>query len=134
MDEVDATGVVHFAVERHPVAARDEETADELAKLDTAKMEKEGETLGKKFAEKYVGEMKPERLTALCQRLAFSSDKGSEALVRKLATHDKKEVKGVAVLTLAQMLKRQADDKADKDKKAADKLLKESDVWKVDAF
>ena len=103
-----------------------EKTA-ELLKLDPAKLEKEGEALSKKFAEKYVGELKPERLVSLCQRLAFSSDKGSEALLRKLAAHDKKEVKGVAVLTLARVLKRQADDKADKDKKAAKKLLKESE-------
>jgi hypothetical protein len=103
------------------------ETAAELAKLDPAKVEEEGEKLTGQFAEKYVGEMKPDRLARLCQQLAFSSDKGSETLLRKLAEHDKNEVKGVAILSLAQVLKQQAEEKAEKDPKAADQIRKEAE-------
>jgi hypothetical protein len=98
-----------------------------LIKLDTAKLDAESEKATKLFAEKYLGEVKPARLVQVCQRLAFSTDKGSEALLRKLQSHEKKEVKGLALLTLAQVLKRRADEKADKDAKAAEGLLKEAE-------
>jgi len=103
------------------------QAAAELAKLDPAKLEEERETLTKRFADKYVGEMKAERLASLCQQLAYSTEKSSEALLRKLASHEKKEVKGVAILGLAQVLKGRADEQAEKDPKAAGKLLKESE-------
>jgi len=96
-------------------------------KLDPAKVEAEGKKLNKLFAEKYVGELKPDALAQFCQRLAFSPDKDSEALLRKLQSHDKKEVKGVALFTLAQVLKQRADSKADSDVKAAEKLRKEAE-------
>jgi len=103
------------------------EAADELRKADADKLDAEAEKLTKQFAEKYVGELKSERLANLCQRLSFSPGKSNEALLRKLAENDKDEVKGVATLCLAQMLKQSADQKADKDAKAAEALAKESE-------
>jgi hypothetical protein len=103
------------------------ETVAELAKLDPAKVEKEGEKLSEQFAEKYVSELKAERLASLCQQLGFSADKGSEAILRKLTKHDTKEVKGVAILGLAQVLKQQADEESEKNPKSAAALMKESE-------
>jgi hypothetical protein len=104
------------------------ETAERLAKADPAKLEAEGEKLSKEFADKYVGEMKTDRLVQVCQNFAFSRDKGSEALLRKLKEHEKPEVKGVALVTLAQILKRRADQEAASNPTAAEKLLKDAET------
>src|SRR5262249_36996955 len=103
------------------------EAAEELKKSDPAKLESESEKLTKDFTEKYIGEMKADRLINLCQRLNFSPSKANEALLSKIAEHDKDEVKGVAVLSLAQMLKESGDAKADKDAKASEALFARSE-------
>jgi hypothetical protein len=103
------------------------ETLAELKKADPAKLEGEGEKLTRQFVDRYLGEVTPERLVSMCQRLRFSSDRGSEVLLRALLKHDKREVQGVACLTLAQVLKQQADDTADKDEKKAAGLRNESE-------
>jgi hypothetical protein len=103
------------------------ETAAEIKKADADKLDAQGEKLARQFADKYVGDMKPDRLVGLCQQLKYSSDKGSEALLRTLLKHDKREVQGVAILTLGQVLKQQADTAADKDAKQATKLRGESE-------
>lgn len=103
------------------------ETLDEMTKTDPAKLDGEAEKLTKQFAEKYVGEMKSDRLLNLCQRLSFSPSKSNETLLRKLAENDKDEVKGVATLSLAQLLKERGNEKADKDAKEAEKLFAESE-------
>ncbi len=101
------------------------EAVAELRKADPAKLEGESEKLSRQLADRYVGELKPDRLVALCQRLRFSSGKGSEVLLRSLLKHEKREVQGVACLTLAQVLKQRADAAAQKDDKQAAKLRDE---------
>jgi len=115
------------ALAKSAEASLGKENVEALLKLDPAKVEAEGKKLNKMFAEKYVGELKPDALAQFCQRLAFSPDKDSEALLRKLQSHDKKEVKGVALFTLAQVLKQRADSTASTDAKAAEKLRKEAE-------
>ncbi|MCI0456298.1 MAG: hypothetical protein L0Z62_04895, partial [Gemmataceae bacterium] len=86
------------------------ETLDRLKQKDLAKVEAESEQLFQRFADKYVTHMKPERLANLFQRLSYSADKGAEKLLRTLLEKDtRRETQGVACLTLAQILKRQAD-------------------------
>jgi len=103
------------------------EVLDGLRKLDPVKLDGESQKFAKLFTDRYVGELKSDRLTGLCQRLAFSPSKANEALLRKLAGNDKDEVKGVATLCLAQLLKERGNEKADKDAKAAETLFKESE-------
>jgi hypothetical protein len=104
------------------------ETLEGLKKTDAAKLDGESEKLTKQFTQKYVGELKTDRLTSLCQRVSFDPSKANEALLRKLAANDKDEVKGVATLCLAQLLKLSADGKAEKDAKAAEAIFKESET------
>src|SRR5262249_53716704 len=55
-----------------------------LVKGEPAKIEAESEQLSRQFADKYLGQMKPERLKAVCQRLSYASDKGSEGILRAI--------------------------------------------------
>jgi len=51
--------------------------------------------------------MKPDRIAQLCQALSYSTDLVSETLLRTLLEKDsRREVQGLACLTLAQELKR----------------------------
>jgi hypothetical protein len=51
--------------------------------------------------------MKPDRIAQLCQALSYSTDEVSETLLRTLLEKDsRREVQGLASLTLAQELKR----------------------------
>jgi hypothetical protein len=102
------------------------ETTAELKMADPARLEVESEKQARQFIDKYLGEVKPDRLVSLCQWLS-SSDRSSEVLLRALLKHEKREVQGVACLTLAQALKHQADEAADKDSKKADRLRNESE-------
>src|SRR5206468_712992 len=62
------------------------------------------------------------------QQLTYSNDAASEKLLRTLYEKDKRdEVRGVACLILAQVLKRSADRLAASDAKAAEKARKESE-------
>jgi hypothetical protein len=85
------------------------EYLEELRKKDAAKIEAEADVLYGRFADKYVPSMKPERLANLFQNLSYSTEKSGEKLLRLLEKDKRREVKGVATLTLAQVLKRQAD-------------------------
>jgi hypothetical protein len=98
-----------------------------MKKADAAKMEDEGAKLSTQFAEKYVGEMKPDRLRNLCQNLGFSADKGSESLARALMKHKDRGVQGMACLTVAQILKKRSEETYDKDAKQATALLDEAE-------
>jgi hypothetical protein len=103
------------------------EVFEEIQKTDAAKFEAESGQLYKEFGEKYAAEMKPERLTQLCQTLTRSGASG-EPLLRALLEKDKRhEVQGNACLALAESLKGRADELAASNQKEADKLLKESE-------
>lgn len=103
------------------------ETTESLKKVDVAKLEGEAEARMKEFADKHVGQLKAERLTSLCQQLSYSSDKGSEALLRTLEKHEKKDIQAMACLGVAQVLKARADEVGAKDPKAAEKLLAQAE-------
>jgi len=106
----------------------EKETAEELTKADLAKLEAEGEKLAEQLADKYVPAMKPERRVNFCQQLAYSTDTGSEKLLRRLLEKDEsKDVQGIACLTLGQVLRQRADRTADA--KAAAKLRNESEKF-----
>lgn len=99
---------------------------EELQKADLAKLEAESEKLYAELTEQYLPEMKPASVALLCQRLHYTHD--SEMLLRVLYTRGQRdEVRGVACLVLAQVLRRSADHLATSDAKAAEKKHQESE-------
>jgi hypothetical protein len=97
-----------------------------LRKADLAKLEAEAEKLYAELAEQYLPEMKPGSAAILCQWLQYTND--SEKLLRVLYTRGKRdEIRGVACLVLAQVLRGSADRLAGSDPKAAEKLHQESE-------
>ena len=105
------------------------DVAVDLKKADLAKLEAESEAAFREFVDRYASDMKSERIAQTCQRLSFSTDKGGQYLLRTLLEKDKRrDVQGVACLTLGQSLKQQADADADKDPKAAAKLRAECEA------
>jgi len=81
----------------------------EERRADSANLAAQGKRYAKQFAENYLGRMKPERIAQLCQALArrYSTDEVRETLFRTLLEKDsRREVQGLASLTLAQELKR----------------------------
>jgi len=96
----------------------------EAQKADLPGLESDGETLYAELTGKYIREMKPARLVQLCQELKYSSD--SEKQLRFLYEHDeRKEVRGVACLILAEVLEGSADRLAASDAAAAAKVREE---------
>jgi AhpC/TSA family len=95
---------------------------EELQKADLAKLEAEAEKLYAELTEKYLLDMKPSSVALLCQRLHYTTD--SERLLRVLYTRGKRdEVRGVACLVLAQVLRRSVDEKKHKE---SEKLFEEA--------
>jgi len=83
------------------------EAVERLKKADTANLAAQGKRYSKQFAENYLTQMKPDRVAQLCQALSYSTDEVSETLLRTLLEKDsRREVQGLASLTLAQELKR----------------------------
>ncbi|MBI1914887.1 MAG: redoxin domain-containing protein [Planctomycetes bacterium] len=104
------------------------DSIEELRKADPAKLESETKKLYAELTEKYIPDMKTASVVNLCQQLRYSNDSASEKLLRSLYTKDKRdEVRGVACLILAQVLKQSADRHAALDPKAAEKARKESE-------
>jgi hypothetical protein len=102
------------------------ELVEELQKADPAKAEAESARLFNEFAEKYAAQMKPERLTQLCQTLGRMG--GGEQLLRTLMEKDtRRDVQGVACLGLAQALKARADQMPNTKADEAEKVRKESE-------
>src|SRR2546430_7012314 len=84
-----------------------QEAVERLKRADTANLAAQGKRYSKRFAENYLGRMKPDRIAQLCQALSYSTDEVSETLFRTLLEKDsRREVQGLASLTLAQVLKR----------------------------
>jgi hypothetical protein len=107
------------------------EVLADLRKVDAAKLDAENEALFKQFADKYLTKMKPDRLEQTLQRLQYSSDKGSELVMRRLidpnAMDIKPEVQAKATLALAGMIKQRAENLPEAEAKDAEKLNKESE-------
>ena len=94
----------------------------ELQKADLAKLDAEAEKLYLELTEKYLPDMKPASVALLCQRLQYTTD--SERLLRVLYTRGKRdEVRGVACLVLAQVLRGSADAKKHQE---SEKLFEEA--------
>jgi AhpC/TSA family len=99
---------------------------EELQKADLAKLETEAEQRYTELTEQYLPEMKPASVAMLCQQLHYTND--SETLLRVLYTRGKNdEIRGVACLVLAQVLRRRGDTLAASNAKAADKMHQESE-------
>jgi hypothetical protein len=87
---------------------------EELQKTDLAKLETEAEKRYVELTEKYLPDLKPSSVALLCQRLLYTTD--SERLLRVLYSRSKSDdVRGVACLVLAQVLRGSADDKKQKE-------------------
>jgi hypothetical protein len=83
------------------------EAVERLKKADTANLAMQGKRCSNQFAENYLSRMKPDRIAQLCQALSYFTDEVSETLLRTLLEKDsRREVQGLASLTLAQELKR----------------------------
>jgi hypothetical protein len=94
----------------------------ELRKADLARLEAEADQLYTELIEKYLPDMKPASIALLCQRLHYTTD--SERLLRVLYTRGKRaEVRGVACLVLAQVLRHSADEKKHQE---SEKLFEEA--------
>jgi hypothetical protein len=84
-----------------------QEAVERLKKADTANLAALGKGYSKQFAKNYLSRVKPDRIAQLCQALSYSTDEVSETLLRTLLDKDsRREVQGLASLTLAQLLKR----------------------------
>jgi hypothetical protein len=95
---------------------------EELQKADLAKSEAEAEKLYAELTEKYLPDMKPSSIALLCQRLHYTTD--SERLLRVLYTRGRRdEIRGVACLVLAQVLRGSADERK---RKESEKLFEEA--------
>ncbi len=91
-----------------------------LLKTELAALEAEAARSFQEFADKHVAQMKVDRLTQLCQTLSYSAGKGSDALLRSLLEKDaRRDVQGVACLTLGKVLKQRADQLPATDKSSA---------------
>jgi hypothetical protein len=103
-----------------------QEAVERLKKGDTGKLAAQGTRYAKQFAESYVGRMKPDRVAQLCQALSYSTDPVSETLLRDLLEKDsRREVQGLASLTLALVLKRRLDMTPAGDETAASRVRTE---------
>lgn len=110
------------------IKAYGKEVIEALKKADTAKLEAESEGMFRRVADKYLPVMKEDRLTSLCQRLGYSSDKGSELILRALHDKDMRhDVQGMACLYLGKVLKNRADALPEADAKEAEKLRHDSE-------
>jgi hypothetical protein len=99
---------------------------EELRKADQATLEGEAEKLYAELTDKYIPDMKPAAVALLCQQLFYTND--NEMLLRVLYARGKREdIRGVACLVLAQVLRRNADQLATSDAKAAEKMHQESE-------
>jgi hypothetical protein len=105
------------------------EAVADIQKADPAKLEAEGGRYLEEFADKYLKDKSADDVRNLCQTLARGSDKGSEAFLRRLLEKDsRRDVQGVACLSLAQVLKERADGLGREGSKDAAKVRHESEA------
>ena len=104
------------------------EAVERLDKADAANLVAQGKRYSKQFAESYLGRTQPDRIAQLCQALSYSTDKVSETLLRTLLEKDsRREVQGLASLTLAQELKRRLEMTPSGDEATASQVRTESE-------
>jgi hypothetical protein len=99
-----------------------------MQKDDAAKLYTEAEKNYRQFADKFLTDMTAKRLSTVSVRMAYNTDKASEALLRSLLEKDTRdEVQGAASVYLGKLLMRRADDLPETEAKQAAKLQKESE-------
>jgi thiol-disulfide isomerase/thioredoxin len=100
-----------------------------LLQTDVEKLWADCEKYFNRFAENYSGVLSIKRVAHLCSTLSvYTHDKPCEAALRKvLVKDDRREVQGVGTLTLVRLLCDRAVALREKDAKAAEKLLAESE-------
>src|SRR5262249_28426492 len=82
----------------------------------------------KLVGEKYAAQLKPERLTQLCQRLGYDRGVGAEALLRALLEKDQRRgAEGAACHGLAKTLKNRAEAKPEAEAADAAKTRQQSE-------
>ncbi|HMF11411.1 MAG TPA: hypothetical protein VKE94_03875 [Gemmataceae bacterium] len=105
-----------------------DEAVEILKKADTANLAAQGKRYSKQFAEQYLAGLKPDRIAQLCQALNYSIDEVSEGLLRTLLAKDsRREVQGLASLTLALVLKRRLEMTPAGEEATASKVRSESE-------
>ncbi len=98
-----------------------------LKRMNLAEVEAEAKHVFQELADKHVAQLPPDRLIRECLLLAHTWDEGGENFLRTLMEKDsRREVRGVACLSLAQALKKRADGITTADEEAK-KLRWESD-------
>jgi hypothetical protein len=121
-------------LKKNPEAAKQyaqyfgQEYVDDLLKQDVGKLKAASEKFMRRFTDKHLGDLPAQRLASLCSSFAYSSDTGSERVLRALLEKDARaEVQGPACLFLAKVLWKRAESLADPKSAEAAKLLKESE-------
>ena len=105
-----------------------QEAVERLKNADMANLAGQGKRCSKQFAENYLNRMKPDRIGQLCQALSYSTDEVSETFLRTLLEKDaRREVQGLASLTLAQELKRRLEMTPTGDEAIASQVRTESE-------
>jgi len=127
-----ADSLKHENIAKHFEQLYGKDFVEEYKKLDAAKLDTENQSLFKQFADKYLTELKAERLEILLHRLSLHPGKGPELIMRRLLDDSimgiKLEVRGKACMALAGMLKQRAEGLPESDAKEAEKLNKESET------
>jgi hypothetical protein len=111
------------------------EQTRKLKKLDPAHLETQTEEAFQQLTDKYLAQVSLDQLRNLCQSLGSMATRGCDAFLRNLLEKDKRrDVRGLACLTLAQVLKRRADDlpaakenQQEKIRAASEKLFERAD-------
>jgi len=102
------------------------ETVEQMKKADAAKLESDSEAAFRMLGDKYLSQLKPERILNICQQLSFNAGKGGESLLRTIMDKDqRRDVQGVACLSLASAMKQRADEIVEKDAKEAARIRKD---------
>ena len=89
-------------------------------------MEAEAEKLYEELTSKYLPDMSPASVALFCQQLFYTND--SEMLLRTLYRRGQRDdIRGLACLVLAQVLRRNADGLSASDARAAERMHQESE-------
>jgi hypothetical protein len=104
------------------------EYVEAIQKDDPGKLYAEAEKYYRQVTDNYLTDLAGKRLSTVCVRMAYNTDKASEALLRGLLEKDTRdEVQGSACVYLGKLLMRRADDLPETEAKDAAKLHKESE-------
>jgi AhpC/TSA family len=113
---------------KHVIESYGKEALQVLEKLDTNQQMAASEKYFGRFANKYAGELPPQRVVRLYIMLSFSTDEVSERALRTLLAKDtRKEVQGPIMLSLAKVLSERGSALPDAGTKEGARLFAESE-------